>query len=107
VAVREAERLAAVGKLSDSGRLDAVLMDYEAESLRYELSAYGGSQNTNLVANMLQTVTPERVDRRIEIELANEPSNEYIARLEPRSRQLFVRELFGHAASISAAVAGA
>lgn len=107
VAVREAERLAAVGKLDQSGDLDRVLAGYEAESLRYERGAYGGSRHDSLVANMLDTVAPRRVDERIDIELANESSDEYIARLDPRSRELFVRELFGHAPGVGAAVAGA
>jgi len=96
VAVREAERLAAVRKLEDSGRLENVLTGYEAEGLRYELQSYGGCQNENLVARMLETVTPERVDARIDVELANESSDDFIARLDPRARSLFTRELFGH-----------
>lgn len=107
VAVREAERLAAVGKLDVSGRLGELLTAYEAESLRKELQSFAGCQNANLVGRMLDTVTPERVDARIEIELANQSSDEFIARLDARARSLFVREMFGPAVSAGlVAVAG-
>jgi len=107
VAVREAERLAAVKALDESGRLDAVLTRYEAEGLRYELQAFGGRQNANLVSRMLRTVTPERVEARIEIELANESSDDFIARLDARGRVLFTRELFGHTSYSEGLRAGA
>lgn len=107
VAVREAERLAAVGKLDGSGRLGELLTKYEAESLRKELQSFAGCQNANLVGRMLETVAPERVDARIEIELANQSSDEFIARLDERARSLFVREMFGPAVSAGlVAVAG-
>jgi len=97
VAMREAERLAAVRKLAGSGDLDRVLTAYEAMSLRQEMNAYAGRQHDNLLRSMLQSLAPERVDARIEIELANTPSDEFIARLEPRARSLFVQEMFGAA----------
>lgn len=106
VAVREAERLAAVRKLDESGGLDRFLMGYEAESLRQELHSYAGRQNANLVNRMLETVAPERVDARIEIELANESSDDFIARLDAHARSLFVREMFGRAVSAGLVAAG-
>ena len=99
VAAREAERLAAVRKLDESGRLDELLTGYEAASLRQELRSFAGGQNVNLVSRMLATVAPEDVDARIEVELANESSDDFIARLEPGARRLFVREMFGAAVS--------
>ncbi|MDZ7839225.1 MAG: cupin-like domain-containing protein [Gammaproteobacteria bacterium] len=107
VAVREAERLAAVGKLDGSGRLGELLTAYEAESLRKELQSYAGCRNADLVGRMLETVVPERVDARIEFELASQSSDEFIARLDARARSLFVREMFGPAVSAGlVAVAG-
>lgn len=98
-AAREAERLAAVRKLDSSGGLDKLLTGYEAESLRQEMRSYAGSQNVNLVGRMLATVAPERIDARIEIELANAPADDFISRLDARARTLFVREMFGAAVS--------
>ena len=106
VAIREAGRLAAVKKLDETGRLDKVLTGYEAESLRQELRSYGGCQNANLVQGMLETVTPADVDERIEIELANESSDDFIDRLEPGARRLFVREMFGAAVSAGLVAVG-
>ncbi|MFZ0485901.1 MAG: cupin-like domain-containing protein [Arenicellales bacterium] len=107
VAVREAERLAAVRKLDESGSLDRFLTDYEAKSLRQELHSFAGRQNVNLVSRMLGTVAPARVDARIDIELANESTDDFIARLDERARSLFVREMFGPAVSAGlVAVAG-
>lgn len=106
VAVREAERLAAVKKLDGSGELDEFLTGYEAESLRQEVHSFAGRQNVKLVSRMLETVAPERVDARIEIELANDSSDEFIARLEPHARKLFVREMFGPAVSAGLVAAG-
>ncbi|MGA8261351.1 MAG: cupin-like domain-containing protein [Arenicellales bacterium] len=99
IAVREAERLAAVRKLDGSGRLDKLLAGYEAESLRQELRSFAGSQNVNLVSRMLASVAPERADARIAIELANESADDFIARLDARARRLFVREMFSPAVS--------
>lgn len=99
VAAREAERLAAVKKLDGSGSLGKLLTTYEAASLRQELRSFAGRQNANLVGRMLETVAPERVDARIEIELANESSGEFIARLDIHARRRFVREMFGAAVS--------
>lgn len=106
VATREAERLAAVGRLDGSAGLDKVLTAYEAESLRQELRSFGGRQHVNLVRRMLETVASERVDARIEIELANESSDEFIARLEPDARRLFVREMFSPAVSAGLVAVG-
>lgn len=106
VAVREAERLAAVMELDGSGRLDKLLTAYEAESLRHELNYFGGRQHINLISRMLETVAPKRVDARIEIELANETSDDFIARLEPHARRLFVREMFGPAVSAGLVAVG-
>lgn len=99
VAAREAERLAAVGKLDGAGRLDQLLTAYEAESLRQERRSYAGRQHAVLVSRMLDTVAPERIDARIEIELANQSSDDFIARLDARARSLFVREMFSPAVS--------
>lgn len=99
VAVREAERLAAVKKLDGSGRLEKLLAAYEAASLRQELRSFAGRQNATLVKRMLETVAPERIDARIEIEMANAASDEFIARLDARARSLFVREMFAPAVS--------
>jgi hypothetical protein len=106
VAVREAERLAAVRKLESSGELDSMLTGYEAESLRQELHSYAGRQNVSLVSRMLETVTPERVDARIVIEMANQSSDDFIARLDAHSRRLFVREMFGPAVSAGLVAVG-
>lgn len=106
VAVREAERLAAVRKLAESGRLDTLLAAYEAESLRQELHAYAGRQHVNLMARMLETVSPGRVDTRIETELANQSSDDFIARLDARARSLFVREMFSPAVSAGLVAVG-
>jgi hypothetical protein len=107
VARREAERLAAVRKLAESGGLDRLLTDYEAASLRQEMTAYAGRQHDTLLRRMLNSVSPERVDARIGIELANAPSDDFIARLEPGARSLFVREMFGAAVSAGLVSAGA
>lgn len=106
VAAREAERLAAVRKLDGSGRLDKLLTGYEAESLRKELHSYAGRQHVNLVSRMLETVAPERVDVRIDIELANQSSDDFIARLDAHARRLFVREMFGPAVSAGLVAVG-
>lgn len=106
VAAREAERLAAVRKLDESGGLEKFLTDYEATSLRQEQHSFAGRQNANLVSRMLETVTPERVEARIEIELSNQSSDEFIARLEPRARSLFVREMYGAAVSAGLVAVG-
>lgn len=106
VAAREAERLAAVRKLDGSGRLDKLLTGYEAESLRQELHSFGGRQHVNLVNRMLESVAPERVNARIEIELANWSSDEFIARLDVHARNLFVREMFGPAVAAGLVAAG-
>lgn len=97
VASREAERLAAVKKLASAGTLERLVSGYEATSLRRELQSYGGRQHVSLVSRMLDTVTPERTDARIAIELENESGDAFIARLEPRARRLFVAEMFGAA----------
>ncbi len=95
VAAREAERLAAIRKLDEEGRLEELLTTHEAEYLRYELSTFGGSQHTNLVAHMWEQITPSCVDERIEIELGNESVDDFISHLDPRGQRLMIRELFG------------
>jgi len=99
VAVREAERLAAVRKLEGSGELDGRLEAFEAETLRQEARCFAGSQHHALVARMLDTVAPGRVDARIHIELQALPAADFIAALQGRARKLFVREMFSPAVS--------
>jgi len=95
VATREAERLAAVKKLDQTGKLDSLLPTHEAEYLRYELSVFGGSQHANLVAHMWDKITPSSVDGRIETELENQSVDDFISHLDPRGQKLMIRELFG------------
>ncbi len=95
VARREAERLAAVRKLDETGKLEALLTPHEAEYLRYEAGAFGGSQHASLTARMQDHLTPSRVEERIEIELANKPADDFIAGLDARGQRLMIRELFG------------
>ena len=97
VAVREAERLAAIKKLDDLGRLETLLTRHEAGFLRGELHSYAGSQNANLISHMLETVTAQRIDARIDSEMANQSADEFISRLDARGRDLLTRELFGDA----------
>lgn len=95
VAAREAERLAAIKKLDQAGQLETLLTSHEAEYLRQELRAFGGSQHADLIAHMWDQITPSRVDARIEIEVKNESADDFISRLDPRGQKLMVRELFG------------
>ncbi len=91
VAAREAERLTAIKSLEASGQLGRMLEADEAAFLRQELVEYGGGRGSDLVSAMIDTVTPARVDARIDIEMQNEPSGEFFARLDTRGRELHGR----------------
>ena len=95
VAVREAERLAAIKKLDDAECLDELLTGHEAEYLRQELYSYGGYRNADLVPNMLDQVPSARIDARIQLEIEQESADEFISRLDPRGQKLLALELFG------------
>ena len=95
VAAREAERLAAIKKLDEAGQLETLLTTHEAEYLRYESGAFGGSQHADLIAHMWDQLTPSRIDSRVEIELKNMSADDFISQLDPRGQRLMNRELFG------------
>lgn len=95
VAAREAERLAAIKNLDQAGQLKSLLTTHEAEILRYEVGAFGGSQHDRLIACMWDQLTPSRIDARVEIELENESADDFISHLDPRGQKLMIRELFG------------
>jgi hypothetical protein len=107
VAVREAERLAAIKLLEDSGRLESLVTPQEVDSLQRELRNYGGSQNASILSQMFETVTPERINARIEIELAGEPIEALLYRLDDRGRSLVARDIYGNSGRLGDALVDA